>query len=75
MGAGGDNKRNRKNGLILGLLRNCMIRKYVGNCPLQNLVALSLDEQIEMVEALSTDDRERIFAHHQGCSSRHLRVL
>ncbi len=65
-------KRSRENGLILGLIANCVIRRHIDDCPLRKLVHLPLDEQIASIEMLSRQEIAAIIEHHRHCAAQHL---
>ena len=67
--------REQENGLILGLVANCLIRPDVTDCPLQHLEYLSLDIQIVKIEQLSDAEIAEIVLHHQQCMERHSPIL
>jgi hypothetical protein len=63
--------RSLENGLILGLVANCLVRPGVVDCPLQHLEDLSLDAQILKIEQLSDAEVDEIVMHHQQCMAAH----
>lgn len=63
--------RSLENGLILGLVANCLVRPDVTDCPLQHLEDLSLDAQIVKIENLSDSEVDEIVTHHQQCMALH----
>ena len=59
--------RSHENGLVLGLVVNCLVRSSVSYCPLSHLETLSLDEQIVNIEQLSNAEIDAIVMHHHEC--------
>ena len=68
-------EREHKNGLILGLLAQCLVRSSGQYCPLSHLAGLHLDEQIARVEKLSDFEVAEIMAHHQDCEENYSRMV
>ena len=66
--------RMKYNGLILGLVANCLVRQSVRDCPLYALEILETTEQIERIEALSDHEIREIICHHQECISRNKKI-
>ncbi len=59
------------NGLVLGLVANCLVRRTVSDCPLYHLEGLSLESQITNIEQLSDAEMSEIVCHHQECMEAH----
>ncbi len=63
--------RSLENGLILGLVTNCLVRPSVADCPLHHLQGLDLDEQIVQIEQLADAEMEELLRLHQQCIAVH----
>ncbi len=66
--------RAHENGLVLGLVAKCLVRRTVVDCPLYHLEGLSLDAQILNIEQLSDAEIDEIVIHHEQCLQTNARI-
>lgn len=64
-------ERIEQNAFLLGLLSNCLVRKRVKTCPLEDVALKTTNEQLVFVEELSDKEIGSMISYHRKCFTKH----